>query len=444
VFNALRRELLKIILAVAAGVLIGLWAGHPAAGAAIAMALCFAIHLRYIGPLRAWVDHPKRFEILPEAGGIWGEIYARLIELQRRNRKRKKRLAAMLAEFQASAEALTDGAVVLDEAGRIAWFNNAAQAMLGLKFPQDIGQRIPNLVRAPAFTEYFAAGDYERDLEIRAPENAALTLALRLIPYGHNQKLLMVRDVSEMRRLEHVRRDFVANASHELRTPLTVLRGYLEMMEPGAREGGALADWRSPLSEMRNQTLRMEALITDLLKLAQMESGMMQSRQELLDVPAMLEQALKEAHELSQGRHKIESEVEGDLLLYGRELEARSIFSNLLTNAMQYTPAGGKIRLTWQSLGQGGGRFAVADNGIGIEPGHIPRLTERFYRVDVGRSRASGGTGLGLSIVKHALENLDGELRIESKPGAGSTFICEFPPHRVSRQAAPVPIAVPR
>ena len=357
-----------------------------------------------------------------------------MLDLQRRNRKRKKRLAAMLSQFQASAQALPDGAVVMEERGEIVWFNTVAQALLGLRAKQDMGQRMPNLLRHPDFTAYFDRGQFDKEVEIPSPVNHRIMLSLRVIPYGANQRLLLARDVSEIHRLERIRRDFVANASHELRTPLTVLRGYLEMMQPETRDGGTLQEWHAPLSEMHAQATRMEALIRDLLKLARLEGEVAQSRPDILDVPEILERVLIEARGLSKGRHEFATDFEPGLFLFGRETEAESIFSNLVANAVQYTPAGGVIRVLWHTDGQGA-RFEVADSGIGIAPDDIPRLTERFYRVDEGRSRASGGTGLGLSIVKHALERHEGWLEIKSRLGGGSRFICTFPQHRVQRQA---------
>ena len=438
----MRAELLKVALGAALGALAGYALGNPFAGLAAVLAYFLIQQFRHLTALRRWLARPRRVDLLPEAGGAWGEAFGRLIELQRNHRRRNRRLMDMLAEFQSSAGALGDGALVLDETGRIAWFNAAARALLGLEFPKDVGQRLPNLVRMPAFAEYFSAGQFDRELLMPAPENAAMTLALKIIPYGNHQLLLMVRDVSETERLARIRRDFVANASHELRTPLTVLRGYLEMMEPGARDGGPLAEWQPPLAEMRRQAQRMDALIGDLLKLAQIESGLIQGRQQMLDVASLIEAALGEARALSDGRHTVTAEIDAGLQLYGRELEAMSIFTNLIGNAVRYTPAGGTVHVRWAADGDAA-VFAVTDSGIGIDPLHLPRLTERFYRVDAGRSSASGGTGLGLSIVKHALENLDGALAIASKPGAGSTFTARFPAHRVSRRDAALPIAAP-
>jgi two-component system phosphate regulon sensor histidine kinase PhoR len=429
--RAVLLELVRLGVRLAIGALLGLWSGYLWLGVSLALAYTLAFHLRHLLRLRAWLDAPKRVD-LPAPGGLWEQIYDGLLLLQKRNRKRKKKLAAILSEFQASTEALPDGAVVLGPSGEIAWFNTAAQALLGLRLPQDLGLRIPNLVRHPAFTEYFAEQSYEGEIEAPSPVNSETLLSFRVIPYGNSQRLLIVRDVSELRRLEVARRDFVANASHELRTPLTVLRGYLDMIEPESRGQGPLSAWREPLTEMRSQTARMEALINDLLKLARLESDVIQSRQDLLDVPRMLTRLRDEAKAQSKGQHRLQFDVQPELRLFGRESEAYSIFSNLVANAVQYTPAGGIVSVRWWG-DEHGAHFSVADTGIGIADKDIPRITERFYRVDVGSSRASGGTGLGLSIVKHALEHHEGRLQIESEPGVGSTFTCHFPPHRAHR-----------
>jgi len=429
----LGRELLRAVLWALVGAFVGRQFGQTWAGVAVMLAVRLVLHLRHISSLRAWLERPKQVA-LPIVGGTWGEVFDGLLNLQKRNRKRKKKLAAILAEFQASTEALPDGAVVLGPNGEIVWFNAAAQAMLALRLPQDLGLRVPNLVRAPAFTEYFAKGDYSHDVEAPSALNQQVILSFRIIPYGNGQRLMIVRDISELKRLEMARRDFVANASHELRTPLTVLRGYLDMMEPESRREGPLSAWRTPLAEMRGQAARMESLIADMLKLARLESDVVLSRQDLLEVPRMLAQSLEEAKAVSKNNHRFEFEVQPDLRLFGRDTEVQSIFTNLVNNAIQYTPPGGIIRVRWWGDDKGA-HFSVADTGIGIAEKDIPRVTERFYRVDVGRSRASGGTGLGLSIVKHALEHHEGRLTVESELGVGSTFTCHFPPHRAHRGA---------
>jgi phosphate regulon sensor kinase PhoR len=425
-----RRELIASLLRGAVvGVPVAIITQDWRDGLLAALALLLALQLWRVQQLLRWLAAPKKVD-LPATGGVWGEIYDALFELQRRNRKRKKRLAAILAEFQASTAALPDGAVVLAPRGEIAWFNDAAQVLLGLRASQDLGVRVPNLLRHPRFTAYWSQADYAGEVEFPSPVNESLTLAARIIPYGNNQRLLVVRDVSELRMLDAARRDFVANASHELRTPLTVLHGYLDLLRPESGEGGNLQEWRRPIQEMGQQVARMESLIGDLLRLARMESDVIHSRQDLVDMPALLERQLREALALSRGRHRFESEIDSTLLLFGREGELQSVVGNLLANAVNYTPDGGIVRLEWRRCADEA-CLTIADTGIGIAADALPRLTERFYRVDAGRSRASGGTGLGLAIVKHALELHEGRLEIESEPGVGSSFSCRFPPHRL-------------
>ncbi|HEY1078044.1 MAG TPA: phosphate regulon sensor histidine kinase PhoR [Fontimonas sp.] len=436
-----RAELLRIALYALAGGGIGWLFDLPRIGVSVALLVCLLLHLRQLIHLRLWLYRPKNYQ-LPEPDGLWGAVFDGLIDLQRKNRKKKKKLTAMLAEFQASTAALPDGAVVLGPRGEIAWFNSAARQLLGLRQAQDIGIRVPNLVRSPAFTEYFEQGLFEGEVEVTSPVNAAKTLSLRAIRYGRGQLLLIVRDVSDRLMLDAARRDFVANASHELRTPLTVLRGYLDLMEMDAQSAqgrsGPLAPWQSPLMEMRNQTLRMENLVNDMLKLARLESNRTQMRDEPLDVPGLMQRVAEDARQLSKGQHRIETQVDPTLSLLGGETELHSIFANLVTNAVRYTPPGGTIRVSWEKSIEGA-CFSVADTGIGIAQKDIPRLTERFYRVDVGRSRASGGTGLGLSIVKHAIESFDARMEIDSEIGVGTTFRCLFPPHRVTQAVATSP-----
>ncbi|MES2684502.1 MAG: phosphate regulon sensor histidine kinase PhoR [Pseudomonadota bacterium] len=424
---ALQQEIFKAALRGFLGLLLGALFGHWLLGVGLGLALYLVMHLRYLAALRKWFSAPKLVE-LPEPGGIWGEVFESLLTLQKRNRKRKKRLAAIVSEFQASTEALPDGAVVLSVRGEILWFNTAGRTLLGLRSPQDFGQRVANLVRHPAFTAYFTNGDYTSEVEAPSPINTAVLLSYRIIPYGNGQRLLVVRDVSDLRRLDTIRRDFVANASHELRTPLTVLRGYLDMM--GDDAAGPLKPWAAPLAEMRAQAQRMEALIADLLKLARLEADGQQARLDVLDVPTMLLRIVEDAKAVSKGQHRFETEIAPEVQLLGRDVELQSLFSNLISNACQYTPVGGIIRVRWWADAEGA-HYSVADTGIGISEDDLPRLTERFYRVDVGRSRASGGTGLGLSIVKHALERHEARLKIDSEVGVGSTFTCHFPLHRV-------------
>jgi len=327
--------------------------------------------------------------------------------------------------------------VVLDAEARIVWFNNAAAALLALRSPQDTGQRIANLLRHPCFSRYMAGQNEPGDgIEMPAPVNENNTILVRLVPYGDNQRLLIARDVSQQKQLEATRRDFAANVSHELRTPLTVLRGYLEMMLEETADAGSLTQWHRPVSEMQNQAQRMSHLIDSLLMLARLEADGLQQRQERVDVPTMLHKIVDDLRRGEGAAHHFVLDIADGVALFGRTIEIECIFSNLLSNAVRYTPVDGTIEVRW-ARNDAGARFTVTDTGPGIDPVHIPRLTERFYRVDAGRHTRTGGTGLGLAIVKHCLEHHESELVIDSVPGEGSTFACCFPVSRtIEREVA--------
>lgn len=432
--TAWRREIVILCLWLALWALAGVVWGNVLATLLTGLSLYLALHLGYAYRLHRWLRSDQR--VPPEGIGIWQEIFLEFYRLKQRNSRRKRRLKNILSEFQASTAALPDGAVVLDRQGRIVWFNQAAAALLGLRSAQDVGQRIVNLVRHPRFAEYLASRDGENgEVEVPSAVSDDLILSLRLIPYGNDQRLLIARDVSHQKQLEAMRRDFVANASHELRTPLTVLRGYLEMMEEEAGEDRALHHWRQPIREMGEQASRMGRIIDNLLKLARIEAEGLQRKQEVVDVPAMIERLLADRRRTEGKEPRFETDIDESLCLYGRPVELESIFSNLLANAAQYTPSGGEVYVRWWRDDENAG-FQVRDTGIGIESRHIPRLTERFYRVDAGRHEDTGGTGLGLAIVRHCLEHHEGELDIASEPGAGSTFTCRFPRQRIQNRRA--------
>ncbi|HET7314528.1 phosphate regulon sensor histidine kinase PhoR [Salinisphaera sp.] len=414
--------------------LIGLLFHRVTLALLVALAIYTAGHLFFAYQLHRWLTQAR---VEPRDGfGVWREIYTELFRLKQRNRRRKKRLKSIVGEFQASTAALPDGAVVIDGRGRIVWFNNAAAALLALRAGQDNGQRIVNLVRHPRFAAFLTGADQTgAPLEVPSPVNDADTLSLRIVPYGDGQRLLVARDISEQKRLESTRRDFAANASHELRTPLTVLRGYLEMMKEEAVDAGELAAWRVPIREMDAQSARMGRIIDSLLRLARLESEGLAQAQEVIDVPAMIRRLAEDFRRADEGRHEIEIDVENGLSLFGRPAEIESVISNLVANALRYTPAGGHVTVRWHGR-NGAPRLAVSDDGPGIAAEHLPRLTERFYRIDPGRGASDGGTGLGLAIVKHGLEHHEAELVIDSTPGVGSTFAAVFPRQRVVADSA--------
>lgn len=409
--------------------LVGFLFNHVTLALLIALAISTAGHLVFAYQLHRWLAQSR---IEPGNGfGVWQEIYTELYRLKQRNRRRKARLKSIVGEFQASTAALPDGAVVIDRRGRIVWFNNAAAALLALHAGQDSGQRIINLVRHPRFADFLASADQVgAPLEVPSPANDTDTLSLRIVPYGDGQRLLIARDISEQKRLESTRRDFVANASHELRTPLTVLRGYLEIMAEETDEADELAAWRVPIQEMGAQSARMAGIIDSLLRLARLEGEGLAQAQETINMAALVRRVVADFSRSNEHRHKIEADVTSDTALFGRPTEIESVVANLLSNALRYTDDGGHVTVRW-TRSRHAAQLEVSDNGPGIAAEHVPRLTERFYRVDPGRSSADGGTGLGLAIVKHSLEHHEADLVIDSEPGRGSVFRCVFPHQRL-------------
>lgn len=375
--------------------------------------------------LESWVSDPTAPNP-PDVPGIWGQVFYRIAGIQRKNRKQKKRMAKLLVEFRKSTEAMPDAAVILDQNDRIGWLNSAAEKLLGLNRDGDYGQRIDNLLRAPGFRAYLNVKDFAEPLMMASPQNDQLLLSTRIVPYGKGQRLLLARDVTERAETERMRRDFVANASHELRTPITVLSGYLESMSDDAE---LPEKWQRPVQEMRRQASRMEGLVADLLELSRLESPTRSMLTRSVDVASLLA-AVSRDHPAAVGQAPVRVAIESDMHLLADPEALQSVCENLASNALRYTPADGYVELGWRTDRQGGYLW-VRDSGQGIEPEHLPRITERFYRADPGRSSAQGGTGLGLAIVKHILERHEGRLDITSKPGKGSLFCCFFPPERL-------------
>ena len=330
---------------------------------------------------------------------------------QQRQRKRKKLLVSYLNRFKMMTKAMPDATVVLRHGSEIEWFNEAAQRQLGLRHPQDLTQRIDNLIRLPSFVAFLRNQNNSEPLEIASPDHEGMMLSIVVIPYGNDRRLLVARDVSQLHRLEETRRDFVANASHELRTPLTVINGYLETMADSPSDL-AKTQWDSPVKVMYEQSLRMTSIVDDLLMLSRLETSPREIHREVVDIPSLIRLVAEEGRVLSgDKKHAISVEVDDSVRLRGNQPQLYSVFTNLIFNAVHYTPAGGAIVIRWY-LTESGACFEVEDSGVGIAPQHIFRLTERFYRVDVGRSRDAGGTGLGLAIVKHILDHHDGHLTI--------------------------------
>ena len=405
------------------------WAAGGAASAvgffaAAALFLLF-LHLRHIAKLVRWLGNPGEQE-LPRGSGIWDEIYSLLYRFLRQHRASRSRLTATLHDFQKAGAAMPDGLIILDQTDRIEWCNPKAEQHLGLDRSRDTGQQITYLVRHPEFTANLGAHDYSKPLILRGWRGTNLVVSVQIVPYGDQQKLVVSRDVTEMDRLDTMRRDFIANVSHELRTPLTVLSGFLETIDGVVDKQKALA---RALPLMSDQTRRMHRLVEDLLALSRLESGANPLREDLVNVPDLMRGLYHDALALSGGRHRIMLELGCDLRLQGSEDELRSAFGNLVSNAVRYTPDGGEVTISWLER-QGQPVFVVRDTGIGIAPTHIPRLTERFYRVDRSRSRETGGTGLGLAIVKHVLNRHQARLDVSSEVTKGSAFAVVFPKER--------------
>jgi len=426
-------EILLPGLLLLAALLLGFVFGSMGWWVALALAVILARHLFELNRLERWLRAGRRRHP-PQSWGVWGEVLEHYYRLQRRYFKRKKRLGRVIREFRESTSAMPDGSIVLDGDFRIKWFNNAAREGLRLSTQKDLGQPILNLIRTPAFMRYVRSGDYDLPVHIVSPIDDSRTLSARLIPYGSEQYLLLIRDVTRLQRLEAMRRDFVANASHELRSPITVLSGYLESM---AEDEGLSEDWSFPLQEMQGQCQRMTSLIDDLLELSRLETEDAEAAdRNWVNVPGLLERIVQSARVEDRKRHEIVLEAEAGLQLAGVEGELHSAFSNLVINALRYTPEGGRIEVRWGQADDGTAVYSVIDNGVGIEEKHIPFITQRFYRVDSSHSRRKGGTGLGLAIVKHVLQRHGGQLKVRSSPGQGSTFSCIFPPARLRQSVA--------
>jgi two-component system, OmpR family, phosphate regulon sensor histidine kinase PhoR len=390
-----------------------------------ATALQLAWHLNNQVRLSAWLWDEKRLTP-PSGSGNWESLFNGIYRLQQRQRKKRKELTNLIRRFRNGAESLPDAVVVFRDEGNIVWCNRLAQHLLGFKWPEDSGQPISNLIRTPDFIKYLTKKDFDEPLDMPSPLNVERSLELRIVPYTSGEHLMVVRDVTQLKQLEGMRRNFFANVSHELRTPMTVLQGYMEMTEDPDVLLGPM--WPKAHKVMSEQLSRMNGLVNQLLTLSKIEAAPKHDLDEVVNVPEMLAVLEKEALSLSGAdEHKLTFFVDARLKVFGDEDQLRSAISNLVYNAVKYTPAGAEINVRWHYLPRLGACLEVEDHGDGIESQHLHRLTERFYRVDKARSRDTGGSGLGLAIVKHALSHHDTHLDIHSEVGRGSTFSFVLP-----------------
>jgi two-component system phosphate regulon sensor histidine kinase PhoR len=426
--DLLLRSLAAVALLAVPALAAGMFLGPSWGWATFSLGLIalLASHAWHLHTLERWASRSLS-ESVPEGAGVWREVFTVLYHRQRAEIQQRRQLARSLARSRQAGRALPYGVGILDADCHIVWCNDSSEAHFEIDSERDAGQPITNLVRQPEFVQYVAARDFSAPLQLRTARSDGLILSVQLVPYVESQWLLLSRDITQAAKLEAVRRDFVANVSHELRTPLTVLIGFLETVRELKLDPDRARDYLNLMSE---QGRRMQRIIDDLLMLSTLESAPEPPHDERVEVALLLARVRSEVEALSGGRHRIRMEAEEGYDLLGAESELASAFGNLASNAIRYTPPGGEVRLVWRATAEGAA-FSVEDTGIGIEREHIPRLTERFYRVDRGRSRETGGTGLGLAIVKHALARHQATLDIESEPGKGSRFIARFPARRV-------------
>jgi two-component system phosphate regulon sensor histidine kinase PhoR len=421
---------MAMIAAVALLAGLGLGAATGWAVLALGALALLAYHAAKLAHLIRWLRQP-RADALPEARGAWDDAFALLYRYERAAVREADRLSHALLRWRQAGEALPDGVVILNAQNRIEWCNEGASRHFGLDRHADLGRPVINLVRQPEFADYIEAEDYAHAIPLHSEHGGGLSLSVQVIPYGEAQKLLLSRDITRLEKVETTRRDFVANVSHELRTPLTVLAGFLETVRELKLDPQRTRDYMNLMAE---QARRMQRIVDDLLALSTLESSPEPSLEERVNVQGLLTRVKADADALSGGRHHITLDAMEGFDIAGAESEMASAFGNLASNAVRYTPEGGTVRLIWRAS-QAGAEFTVEDTGVGIEPHHIARLTERFYRVDRGRSRETGGTGLGLAIVKHALMRHQATLDIQSEPGKGSRFTARFPGRRVMHAA---------
>lgn len=423
------KHLYYTLAGLAGTTLAGLYLGYPLYGLIAGLGLYLLWTLHQTRRLAKWLAEPEIAGEAPQSLGLWGDLFERLHKLNQNNLQIRDRLRARIDRIQESTNSMRDGVIMTDAQGAMEWWNGSAEHLLGFRRNTDQGQYIYNLIRTPAFKSYFDARDYREPLELNSPAKPHIHLQIEISLFGDDDRLIVAKDVTRLHQLELMRRDFVSNVSHEMRTPLTVISGYLETLVDNADD--LPAKWQRAIKTMATQALRMETLIADLILLSRIETGEQEDTNTPTDINTLIGQICQDARTLSGDRqHEILVNATASKMLKGDESQLRSAFSNLVFNAVKYTPAQGRITVSWYTDADGG-HLSVKDTGTGIDQVHIPRLTERFYRADPSRHKDTGGTGLGLAIVKHVLINHDGHLEIRSKPGKGSEFVCHFPAERL-------------
>ncbi|MEO6698117.1 MAG: phosphate regulon sensor histidine kinase PhoR [Paraperlucidibaca sp.] len=423
------REITEVFLGCALGLGLGYLAGQAILGLCVVLAWLLYRQLQQLARLRHWLQNSN--QDVPESEGAWDEVFRGIYFLRRDERRSRDSLLSIIDRARESVSALEEAVALIDSHGNLEWWNPAAEALLGFR-PADRSQPVINLIRAPSFIRYFKYGPYDEGLKVASQRHPGRHLQFEITPFGDNDRLIIVYDITRLHNLEQMRKDFVANVSHELRTPLTVLTGYLETLLD--QPEGVEPRWLRALSQMAQQATRMNNLVNDLLLLSRLESQPDDREPHTVHIPRMLKQIHHDAQALATPKKQtVTLECEPGLCVMGMEADLRSAFSNLVTNAVKYTPDGGSVAIRWWADSKGA-HFRVTDNGLGIDAVHLPRLTERFYRADAARSSATGGTGLGLAIVKHVLMQHKATLDIQSEFGRGSRFTCSFIPTHIERE----------
>ncbi len=432
--NAIRGEIYWLTLILTIGLIVGFLLENISIVLVFALSFYIFFHLVQLAKVLKWIASGRMAQT-PNTHGVWNEFVRQALKLERKNQKRKKRLRALLNRFNKVLAALPDAIVILDEYGGVEWFNESARHLLNMRHARDLGRHITHSLESGAFIKYYNQQDFDNSLNIHWPKKGDFYLNIRIARYGKKQYLLSARDITRMRQLEGVRNLFVANVSHELRTPLTVVAGYLELLsDTDNSQASADIQVLQPIfAQMNQQADRMTNLLDDLLMLSNLENK--ENHDATLNETICIADMMRDIHRDAQmlkreDRYSVSCDIDKSLALIGNAKELHSAFNNLVTNALRYTPAGGEIKIIWMKKNNQA-CFSVRDNGIGIEAKHINRITERFYRVDKGRSRNTGGTGLGLAIVKHVLHKHNANLNVESEFGKGSCFTCVFPEHRI-------------